>query len=114
MASAPTHRSAPVRATDPPPETIPHAPTVPLFDTVTTVVWRKVDSGRVLKAVCPKGVSVDMQQGLAEVTLDAASLTGMCSNDALQAEKVRDTAKLAAAIRGTGEAGARPMASIWK
>jgi hypothetical protein len=121
---APTRRSAPVRATEPPPEAMPHDPAAPLFDTVITDVSQgkpkellgksTMVESQVLKRLYPKGGSVHIQQSLAEATLDATSLDGAYSNNALEAETDGDIANLTAAIRGTGEPGAKPVDSIWK
>ncbi len=68
----------------------------------------------VLQRLCPKGVTTTMQKKLAEATLDATSLDGTYSNDALDEDRIGDLASLTAALRGEGEAGARPMDTIWK
>jgi hypothetical protein len=81
---AQARRPAPVRAAKPPPKVVPKDREEPLFTSVTNYVGKGkpkqlfgnsiVVESKVLERLCPKGVSLDMQWNLAEVTLDATSL----------------------------------------
>jgi hypothetical protein len=106
-----------------PSEAMPHERAASHFDSVTHDVSKgnskelfgksiTVES-QVLQSLCPKGVSLTMQEKLAEATLDATSLDGTYSS-ALDEEKNGDLANLTAALQGTGDSGARHFDTIWK
>ena len=119
------YRAQTARVTEQMPDAEARVPATELFTPVTTDVSKGNPKGlfgkdimvetTVLKRLCPKGVSVEMQKSLAAATLDATSLEGTyCVDDALDPGKEGEIAELTAAIRGGGEPGTRPVDSLWQ